>query len=295
MKTILVMTDFTLRADNAAQYALGLAQNIEANVLLCNVFFVPSRQEDIQVTWPADEYKRMEMNSEFDLRSLKNKLSRELNQTADQGSFKPEINYCAKAGPLTDVMNELVYHNNIVTVVVGKHNTFGLSDFLTGNHTNQIIEKADCPVLVVPAQLPYTGFKKIAFATDLAATSIDVLQSLVGLARYSNAEILITHIADEKTSDEVEQVVIRHFFSDVATKTDYPQIYYKAVKHRTVTGGLDWVAEHTDVDLIVLIHRKRSFFERWIDNSVTQRMADHALKPLLVFPAAKVADILPVF
>jgi nucleotide-binding universal stress UspA family protein len=295
MKTILVMTDFTLRADNAARYALGLAQKIEANLLLCNVFFVPSRTEDIQVTWPAEEYKTIEMNSEFDLRTLKSRLSKGLDVNLPEGSFIPEISYCARAGSLTDVMNELVYHNNIVTVVVGKHDTFGLSDFLTGNHTNQIIEKADCPVLVIPSELSFQGLKKIAFATDLAQNNIDALQSLVSLAMYSGAEILITHIADEKSSDQEEQVIIKRFFNQVSAKTDYPRIYYKAVKNRSVTAGLDWVAEHTDVDLMVLIHRKRSFFEGLIDNSVTRKVANHAIKPLLVFPSAKVAEVLPVF
>jgi hypothetical protein len=79
MKTILVMTDFTVRADNAAQYAVALAQKIEADLLLCNVFFVPTREEDLQVTWPANEYKTMEVSSEFNLRTLKNKLGKQLN------------------------------------------------------------------------------------------------------------------------------------------------------------------------------------------------------------------------
>jgi nucleotide-binding universal stress UspA family protein len=41
MKTILVLTDFSINADYAAHYALKLAQRIGANLLLCNMYKVP--------------------------------------------------------------------------------------------------------------------------------------------------------------------------------------------------------------------------------------------------------------
>jgi nucleotide-binding universal stress UspA family protein len=192
-------------------------------------------------------------------------------------------------------MNEIVYHNNIVMIVVGKHDSYGLADFLTGDHTHQIIDKADCPVLVVPSQLHFTAFKKIAFATDLAVTNIDVLQSLIRLAKYTEAEILLTHVASTKTSDREEQIVIERFFNNVLAKIDYAWISYKAIKSQSIASGLDWVADQSDVDIMVLVHHKRGFFERLFDNSVTQQVANHTVKPLLIFPSAKVAEILPVF
>jgi len=53
MKTILVLTDFSINADHAAHYALKLAQRIGANLLLCNMYELP---QDITTTdrknWP---------------------------------------------------------------------------------------------------------------------------------------------------------------------------------------------------------------------------------------------------
>ena len=41
MKTILVLTDFSINSDYAAYYALKLAQRIGANLLLCNIYELP--------------------------------------------------------------------------------------------------------------------------------------------------------------------------------------------------------------------------------------------------------------
>jgi nucleotide-binding universal stress UspA family protein len=294
MKTILVLTDFSIRAEHAAYYASRLAQKIEADILLCNVFFVPSRDAAEQVTWPADEYALMEANSKYDLLELTSRLNKELYRSIPEAAFRPTVRYCAKAGSLADVMNEISYHNEIALTVVGKHYAAGVSTFLLGNHTREIIEKANCPVLVIPYQVPYNDLKKISFATDLTR-GIDALKSLAGLAKYSDAEITITHITDQKVSYEEEKVFLKHFYALAALKVPYANIFYTAVNNKTVTGGLDWLTEHNDIDMLVLVHRKRGFFERLLDNSVTQKMADHSRVPLLVFPAEKVAEILPVF
>ena len=41
MKTILVLTDFSINADYTAHYALKFAQKIKANLLLCNIYATP--------------------------------------------------------------------------------------------------------------------------------------------------------------------------------------------------------------------------------------------------------------
>jgi len=296
MKTILVLTDFSLRAAHAAHYALRLAQKINANLLLCNVFHVPSREAAAaQVTWPAEDFAIMEKTSCHDLRELVGRLNRQLKADQVEGGFNPLITYCAKTGSLAEVMNEIVYTQDILMAVVSMHEGTGLNTFLLGNHTREIIEKADCPVLVVPYQVPFKPFSRIAFATDLSHNSIDVVHCLAGLARYTNSEILITHVADQGASDAEEHSVIKKYFNQVAAQVKYPNIYYRAVKSRSIVNGLDWLTENSDIDMLVLVHRKRNFLERIFEGSVTQKMAEHTTTPMLVFPSSRVLETLPVF
>ena len=63
MKTILVLTDFSISADYAADYALALAQSIEANLLLCNIFERPADENTPdRKAWPKQACEENSIN-----------------------------------------------------------------------------------------------------------------------------------------------------------------------------------------------------------------------------------------
>lgn len=296
MKTILVLTDFSIRADHAAHYAVKLAQKIEANVLVCNVFLIPSSSPMAsQIAWPMENYELLEEDSSNDLNEIVGRLNERLNIDSTDGEFKPKINFCSRAGFVADTIDEIATEHHVIMVVIGTHVHHGLGSFLSGDHAKDIIEKAHCPVLLVPDQVLFKDLKKIAFATDLSHTDIDVLYSLSGLAKHFDAEIMVTHIADESEQNNQAEPRVKIFLDLTSSKVNYPHIYYRAVKGKDIGTSLDWLTAHIDFDLLVLVHRKKGFWNRLFEGSVTQKMADHLTKPLLVFPCSKTEDKLPVF
>jgi len=297
MKTILVLTDFSIRADHAAHYAVKLAQKIKANVLLCNVFLIPSSSPmAAQVAWPMENFETLEQDSADDLNEIVSRLNNRLNiETLNSNEFKPKIDFCSKAGFVADTINEIASENHVVMVVIGTHVNHGLGSFLSGDHARDIIEKAHCPVLLVPDQVEFKGFKKFAFGTDLTQTDIDVLHSLSGLAKHFDAEIMVTHIANQSEEHNHAEPRVKIFLGLVSSKINYPNIYYRAVEGKTIDTSLDWLTAHVDFDLLVMVHRKKGFWNSLFKGSVTQKMADHLTKPLLVFPCSKIEDKLPVF
>lgn len=296
MKTILVLTDFSIRADHAAHYAIKLAQKIKANVLLCNVFLIPSTTPmATQIAWPMENFEMLEQDSTDDLVEIAGRLNNRLNIDTADGGFRPKIDFCSKAGLVAETINEIAKENHVVMVVIGTHAKHGFGSFLSGDHAKDIIENAHCPVLLVPNQVHFEGFNKLAFATDLTQTDIDVLHSLSGLAKHFDAEIMVTHIADESEQDNQAEPGVKIFLSMVSSKINYDKIYYRAVKGKKVVVGLDWIAAHADIDLLVMVHRKKGFFQSLFQGSITPKVADHLTKPLLVFPCSKVEDKLPVF
>jgi hypothetical protein len=76
----------------------------------------------------------------------------------------------------------------------------------------RIVEKANCPVLIVPYQIPFRGFKKISFATDLTHSGADILNCLYGLTKYFDSEILVTHVAGQNSLDMGGQLMVKQFF-----------------------------------------------------------------------------------
>jgi len=123
--------------------------------------------------------------------------------------------------------------------------------------------------------------KKIAFATDFKDTLKDMecVHTLITLARPLNAEILITNIFDE------DEHIAEWFMNELANKANYPHIYYRMVKAYHPVYGLDWLCEHGDIDMLAMVHRSHNFIDSLFRGSQTQKMANHIVIPLLVFPA----------
>jgi nucleotide-binding universal stress UspA family protein len=290
-KTILVLTDFSISADHAAYYSLKIAQKIKADILLCHVIPPPH----VVIKPGLNISDRQEKDSLNDLDQLSCRLSDHLDSEETELQYRPAISYCCKVGLIASAVNEVADDYEVVMAVISMHWTGGLNSILWRSNAREIIEKAECPVLVIPYQARFVGFKKIAFATDLASTNVNAVRCLSSLAQYFDSSILITHVAPEKPSPQIDGHIINHFYNELASKVDYAKIFYREIKSKSVINGLDWLSEHTDVNLIVLIHHHRNFFQKIFEGSVTQKIAGHLGIPMMVFPYSKVKEKLPVF
>lgn len=274
MKTILVPTDFSAPAENAARYALQLARYLEAEISLCHALFVPSvTPMAAQVAWPLYDYSALKQETDKELELLVKKLRVKKGTSA--------------IGQLTTVVSERVVQEKAVMVVMGMSGAGALSKFFLGSNSQKMIDAANFPVLLVPSEFAFSGIKKIAFATDLSSGDIKVIHSIAGFARRFNADLLVTHITDNaenrKKSDS--------FLNEISCKINYDKIYYRQVKNADIDEGLAWLSDHGFIDMLVMVHLHRNFLDRLFMGSHTQRQIRHIHIPLFVFPV----DVHPVF
>jgi len=290
MKTILVLTDFSIKADRATNYALKLALQTRCDLLLCNMFLVPYVEPmTTQLAWPVEDFQTIHEDSINDLKEVAERLNNQLDYEIPSGGFRPAIGQCSKSGSIAEIFDEIAGSNEILLTIISQHGTEGSSSFAFDDHARKIIEKAIFPVMIVPDFEPYHNFQKIAFATDLSITDIDILQNVTSLAKLFGAEVLVTHIADENSDEVYEERIATSFFKMAAAEINYP-IINQTIKSKSIVSGLDWITENAGVDLLVLVHRKRNFFYRLVEGSVTHKMTEHLNKPLLIMPVTKVPD-----
>ncbi len=289
MKTVLVLTDFSINADYVAHYALGLAQNIRANLLLCNIYQSPEGEElSDRKLW---HMRVCEENSINDLGELVARLKSQLDKGDMLNDFRPDISQCSEEGLIGEKLKELAARYEIVMAVISKHSANNVTNIWRRNHAWDIIENAGFPVLVIPYQVRFKAFKMIAFATAMGEMDINVLESLSILAEHSNAEIMLAHVTDENSDGKNEENKIKKFFDQVT----YPRKSYQNIKGNNVANSLKWLASHIDVDLLVLVHHKRGYFEKLLGRSISQKMANSPNKPLLIFPSAAIQEAVAVF
>ncbi len=289
MKTILVLTDFSINADYVGQYALSLAQEIGANILLCNIYQVPADDETTdRSSWPM---RACEENSNNDLGAQVAQLKSRLDSEISGDGFRPEISQYSVEGRLSDTVNQLAASHDLLMAVISIHSTEKISEYFNTDHCWDVIDNAAIPVLVIPYQARFKPFRIIAFGTVMNYTDLNILESLAGLAGYSNAKIVVTNIRPEK---EMENTV-KEFFNQIPEKINYPDIVYHNIAGKDAVAGLHEFCAHTDVDLLAMVHQKDSFFEKLFGGSVTRRMAKTPNKPILIFPGSTVEETLSVF
>lgn len=285
MKTIIVPTDFSPAANNAARYAMHLAKEIKAHVLLCSAMLIPVEGPMAdQIVWPLESYDSLKKAVDDELAHFVEELSDKETDRSVPGSYHPAVTAKSEIGDVVDVVRNLADDAEASIAVMGVSGAGGLSRFFLGSKSRDMIEMAGFPVLLIPAEFIFKAIKKIAFATDLSVGDIETIYSLVGLAKCFNAEILITHITDKKYDAGETKKMVDGFLTHVSNRVNYPKIYYRHIKSMDVDHGLDWLTEHSMIDMLAMVHRPHDTLDRIFKGSHTQKLAKHVTIPLLVFP-----------
>ena len=285
MKKILIPTDFSVPAENAARYAVQFAKTLEADVLLCNAIKVPAEAPmAAQVVWPLMEYETLKQEATSDLDALVEKLC-DPNSLEETQKKCPRIAYESNTGSVYEVVNSLVKEREVDLVVMGMAGASGVIQFLLGSNSKDMIEKADFPVLFIPYSASFKKISKIVFATNFDKRELGPLKQLVNLAGSLNAEITITHITDkeiDKSSKQQHKMDV--FMSDVIAKINHPKIKYEKVWNIAVDNGLNWIISQEDIDMVAIVHHHHPILRRIFKGSHTQKLSRQNEVPLLVFP-----------
>jgi len=284
MKPILVPVDFSTPSENAARYAVHLSKNINSNLILCHSFFVPADPVGGQLSWPLYEYSTLEDICIEQLEGLAKKLEITDQSISSPNSFHPAIFCSAVAGGAYDMLNKLIHEKKAGMIIMGMSGSGAISRFFLGSVSRQTIEHAEFPVLLVPSECKFRGIKKIALATDLSSSDVDVILSLTALAAHLDADLVVTNITDEFHDTPENYEKSEDFIKKLANKNKYDRIYYRQVRNEDIDEGLDWLIENGKIDLLAMVHRQKGLFSRMFTGSHTKKLANHVSLPLLVFP-----------
>jgi nucleotide-binding universal stress UspA family protein len=286
MKPILIPVDFSKSSENAARYAVHLSKTLKTNLYLCHAFVVPAEAVGRpQVAWPLFDYSALYDFYEEELKRLADKLQRSENEIADFSSFLPAISYIAETGNTTEVINQFAHHKKVGLIVIGLSGASALSLFFMGSVSRDLLESTSNPVLFIPKGQRFKRLKKIAFATDLNAGDIQVINSFIPWIAFFGAQLVITHVIDNEhdTAEHVKQS--NDFLRDVGNKINYDRIYFRSISSHYIDEGLDWLTQHGQIDMLALVHHQKGPVARYFQNSHTKELLRRITVPLMVFPS----------
>ena len=282
MKTILLLTDFSKKADHAADMALSLALKSQSNLLLYNSILVPEILPLAEtVAWNGDTFSVIEEDSTNRLKKLAERLENKVDVSGS--SFKPSITFLSQMGTIADTISAVVEKHSIWMAIMGTKGDNGVSNFLFGSNAYAAIDKAHCPVLLVPETAPIKRIEKIALATDLKLADSARVDFLTEIAAIYNADIVITHVSSHDTPTDRELIKSMGLINQLVSRLNKTPSFHD-IKGADVETRLEEFSMHENVDILAVIHRKHNLLERIFHSSTTKVLISHSKVPLLVLP-----------
>ena len=273
MKTILVLTDFSRKAEYAAKMAMHIASEVNAEVRLYSTFHAPQVFPSDAGVYPFfEDYTEEERLSNENLNEIAEGLKKSF-----KGKKHPEISFSSSPGNLADNIEGM---EPWLIVMGGRSKTSAFSHFLFGSNSSAVMENATCPVLIVPEGADPKDFKKIVFATDLQPSEKDSLLFLEEFGKAWNASVMVLHVSEKQLPDDIWDGQYDYF--KIIISGSYPSIKYTDVRGTDIAKAINKYAGHEDVDLIAIAHKKRSFIGQLLHKSIGKDMLNYHEIPVLI-------------
>lgn len=268
MLKILIPTDFSMLAQKAAEYAVSLSANIEAEYVLLHCDNSP--RPSYAMSPKLDETLREEA-----LKSGKELITAIKKNTGIDAAITCDFT----SGDPIDVLEKYSQKHGVDMIVMGTKGETVVQNRIFGSVASGVLEHVSCPTIFVPANAPLNKPQNIAFATDL--TNVDEeINELISFAQFFNATIHVVHVypdmIDPSTFDEESTKL------ELIANSNYPNITFNAVMDSDIIAGLDNFVESDNPDMVAMFTYKTGVLEYLFDTSYTEKMAMHSKTPLLI-------------
>jgi nucleotide-binding universal stress UspA family protein len=269
MKTILVPTDFSEIAENAARYAIELAGFYKnTKVLLFNAYSVQIAVGDpptIPVPFEEIEKERAKLLKEFD-KKLKH----------IQGNIETEL--VVRPGFAVDEILSLSEDKRADLIIMGITGA-GKSKRGSGSLTTSIMKASKRPVLIIPQDVKFKKPERIALAYDHSKILHDELvKEIKGYVKLFDAKILIFDVLKKTEQVSPEKMLVEANLENSFEDIDY-SIHFPAGDN--LLEEINSFIEKNEVDMLIMIPHHYAFFQGIFHNSKTKGMAFQTHVPLL--------------
>ena len=268
MKTVLVPTDFSPTAENAANYAGLFCKDAGAKLVLLHVYMLPVPVSEIPyVMVSADEMQKASENA----------LTKETNRIAD--AFNVEVEWIVRLGLASDEIRDIEKEKNIDIIIMGMNGS-GEFDKLIGSTTTAVIRKCHQPVLVIPEDAKYIPFKLIAYATDYNySVNVSCFEPLKALIKMYTSKLIVINVQKVGKALDTEHASGKDKLVMALKDTDNT---YVTIENNNIDYGLQQFIEANTPELLTMVAHKHNVFERLFGTHHTKTMIYQTHIPVLV-------------
>ena len=273
-KHMLVLTDFSAVASNAARYAAALAQQLHISKLVLyhsyESIVMPSTSFAPLTAGPAASPKLNQQN----INALKNDLQDWVPEYCEIEALTDERN-------LIEAVNGLIEQEEIGLVVAGITGKSNLEKVLAGSNALHLAKACKAPLLIVPAVAAFQPVKTVVLASDLKEVSISTpVFAIKSFLRALGANLLILNVDHER--DHLPAGAVKEM-SDLHRIWDDGQAEFHYIHHQDRAEGILEFAGQQRAELLITVPKSYGFVEQIFHRSMSKKLAYKSHLPVLMF------------
>ena len=279
MKRILVPSDLSEISENALRMAVDIAEKAKADIYLVN-FTKHSLGSSFTITGEVE--KKHALGDDLFTIQLVRKYHAQLGQLAEKyGSAGHETFYEVHDEDLKDGIDNYVKAKNIDLIVMGTTGEESASEFFSGNHAEQVIEVASCPVITIKSNYAKSNFEHIVLGLS---TDKDRHDNFTQAAAYLNdfakvigSKVHIVNVTGAGKDKNEIQKKLSAFAEKHGIQNNSIAVVNESDEER---GLIDYAKQKSASLLAVFTHAEDSFF-RLFSHSVAEELSMESDVPVL--------------
>jgi len=270
MKTLIVPTDFSPVAENAVNFAIDMAMEVDASVLLLNVYQVPVTFTEVPV---------IALSLEELLQISQEKLAEAKKKAEEKAGGRVKIYVESKLGDIVDEIESVSSAIQPMAIIMGTKGHSSMERLFLGSNTLTAIRHLTSPVLVVPPDAVYKPFRRIGFACDLDKvvenTPVKPIHDFCNAYKSSLFVLNVDHKNKHFNPSTPEESLLLHTMIEDLKPT------YHFLDDPNVEHGIEEFANKHDLDMVITIPKKHRLLDGLFQRSHSKDLIFHAHLPIL--------------
>lgn len=265
MKNILITTDFSINSLQAAKFGLQIARKFNADVYFLHVFSLPIVSSEVPDYYDYSAYQE-----------IKTKQLEKTVKNLDTENLTVKLFSIAGISFASEIEDFSARHQ-IDLIITGLTGASTIDELFIGSNTLHLVSHSKVPVLAIPKEFTIKNRLNFAFAFDGKEIKNEKsLQLFREISKKYSDKIYAFHVAESDNSTEMYEVLKKNIpFDEFDLKTE--------LNDNINNGMLEYIANQ-QIDVLGIVPRKHSFFDRLFHESYTKEFTKYSKIPVLTIP-----------
>lgn len=276
MKKILAINPIDTPDEDVSQSAMCIARGLKAETFLwmkVDASFVQNKKKEVVHAGGVDTIRDEVPLDEFDGIQRRKTVNK---SKVDTNTVRLlEIKYS------NDLLSEVIKKEEIELVIISSGSKRSVPD-VSDSEVFDILEKAKCPVMIIPENCVVSRIDSIAYITDLRYCDMSVIRPLVKLGNSFNSGIQLVHMTADGLPEMAESYMRDFFKHELSKLMNYPKMRYVNLKNKNKAEELDQKMSNIGADVIALQWKRHGMFDKLFKGRSS--LYSFSQIPLLLFP-----------